>query len=787
MRSVFMMSLANIRKRKAQSILIGLTILVSALMLSTAIGVLENINDPFDEMFEKQKASHITMQIEDKSIDVDKMVSWWREKEAIESVNFHLFFGRSEKLHYNGIEKSMGDLMLTEHPGQYTNQDILYIVEGADKNSPGTNEMWLPTGYAYAWGISVGDSIGVSIDGEFIDFEVSAIVVDPQYSASMINPVRVWVEKGTLTDRLEEESLAKMVGLRFDDISQYDALWIEFEEYLGMPFPGFKFDYEFMAFAYGLIQNILGIIMLIFSVIIILVAIFVIGFTISNSIISDYKIIGILKAQGFSSNNIKGVYALQYFLISAIAVPIGIFTSRYLVFLIMKQMIKSLGITNLNNSILIPALITFVSIFVVIFFVSLWNTGKAGRINPAEAIRNNMSKKQKISKRRFDISKIKNLPVTFILSLKLVVSERKNTYFIIVSSVIMSFVLVFSINTYNSVSRMDQNYAFWGFDSAEIYITRESDIVDKTNNDIINIIKKDSRVKAVVPYSAILDCAIPAQNGKTSENLVGFTYDGDMDGIGILNLEGKNPVRNNEVSISILVANKYEKNIGDYIDIFIYGEEKTYLITGIYQSLNAMGWGFRIQEDTVRSINPEYNAHNFSVKLINDNEKNQLVMDMKDLLGPGYNIRNVEESGEINLSSITASMALVTVILSMIFIIVAFIITFNTTIMSIYHSRKTFGIYKSIGMTQQQIRYSLLWKSGILSLIGSAIGIPISLIVSPKVLSMLITNLGMVEFPFIMTWTTLLAIPICIGIAIISTWLPSKKILSINPRNLIVE
>ncbi|MTI94747.1 MAG: FtsX-like permease family protein [Firmicutes bacterium] len=133
-------------------------------------------------------------------------------------------------------------------------------------------------------------------------------------------------------------------------------------------------------------------------------------------------------------------------------------------------------------------------------------------------------------------------------------------------------------------------------------------------------------------------------------------------------------------------------------------------------------------------------------------------------------------------------MALVAIILSIIFMAVASIITFNATLISIYSDKKTFGIYKAFGMTPLQIRLSMVWKVALLAAVGVSIGMPLALATTPGMLGVLLTNMGLVSFPFDITlWGTLAVIPVCLAVALLSAWLPSGRILGLNPRNLIIE
>ena len=342
MKSVLMMSLANIRKRKIQSALMGITLFMAALLLATAIGMLQGMEDPVDRMFERQKGSHITMMMPTQSHQRDEIVSWWASQKGVEGVVQFPYYMAEDDFKHNGKKQSMGGIMLTEHPAQPLKQDQLHIVEGPFRDSPGKGEVWVPTGYAYSWGIQVGDTLEVPVDGVYKSFTVSAIVVDPQFSPGMMNPVRAWVTAGffAISGKVGEE-LGSLIGVRLFDNLEYNKLWQDFEAYLEAPYMGFVFEYQFIKNIYSMVQNMLAIIMLAFAGMIIVVSMLVISFTITNGVMADYKTIGILKAQGFSARHVKWIYSLQYLFLAVIAAPVGIVASRYVAGMVLLQMSKT--------------------------------------------------------------------------------------------------------------------------------------------------------------------------------------------------------------------------------------------------------------------------------------------------------------------------------------------------------------------------------------------------------------------------------------------------------------
>lgn len=776
------MVVANIRGRKVQSFLIFTTILIATLLLATAFGIMNNLYQPFETMFEAQNGSHLVMQFwRGNSPNVEDAINWWQSQDQVIGVQTFPYFWMKEQLALNGEFRTMGDLIVTEHSGVRLSQDMLRATAGEDKPAPGPGELWVPTGYAYSWGIQLGDILEFPVNGVQKRFTVSAIIVDPQYSSSVMNPVRVWGAPGLI----EEEGPEQLLAIRCRDASSYRGLWLKYEEFLGHPVPGFLLDYDMVAQGYSEIEGLAGAILLLFSGIIILVALIAIAFTITNGIILDLKTIGVLGAQGFSPGNIKWIYVLQFLGLALAAIPGGILLSKPVVNMLMGQTLNCLGLATGDGSLLKPALVTALIMAPLILAVSFLGARRAGKVKPAEAVRL-AGRPAEGARTTWDITKDKKLPVTLLLGLKMALTNKRHSLFLLAAAAILTFVLVFSFNTYNSIKVMGENRAYWGFDDADVFVQRPDNWKLNSHDEVMAPLLRDPRTKSVLPVDYAL-AAAPAKDGNPTSTVLAFIYDGDMSAAGVLNLEGRNPQYSNEAALTAITAQECGKEIGDMIDLFVQGKTDSYLVTGIFQSINSGGRGFRIQEAAVRKNDPDFRVEVYSIKLKDGVNAEEYIRDVQKLLPTEFTVKTAEDSG-VAFPSITAGTALIALTLSVVFTVIAFIIIFNLTLMSIYSERKDYGIYKALGMTPLQTRLCLVAKAGVLALVGAVLAIPFSLLLTPRALSYLAVDLGLVRFPFSVTVLgTLAALPIGVLVAMLSTWLPAGKILKISPRSLAAE
>src|ERR1700719_702370 len=86
MRSIWLVALSNLRRRKGQGILVGFILGLSVLLFFTGLGVLRTIESPVHLMLERQRASQITLRFDARIYDPDSIRAWWAGRPEVASV-----------------------------------------------------------------------------------------------------------------------------------------------------------------------------------------------------------------------------------------------------------------------------------------------------------------------------------------------------------------------------------------------------------------------------------------------------------------------------------------------------------------------------------------------------------------------------------------------------------------------------------------------------------------------------------------------------------------------------
>ncbi len=787
MRGIITLLVANLKKRKSQSILTAVIIAAAAVIFTASISISRNVEKPFDDMYKRLNASQVQLINKYGIYDTSVITDWWQKVQGITVQTFKCHYS-TDRLFFKGQVINDGAVFYTEKPDKVITQDKLEIAEGINKNCPSPGEVWVCISFADKHKAKLGDNLEISTKDGLKSYKISAIVADPQFGSPSMGALRIWTAPGELNKMFDlRKADGDFIGLHFSDYSKRESLWKQFENFLGKPFTASIFDYEITSASYIMQYQIEGSILMVFSFILLLIALFIIIFTISTSVASDVKTIGILKAQGHTSLWVTTLYALQYIILAIIAVPFGILAGSAVVNTITATLVRSMGITSMDVSLLMSGVVAFATIVSIVGVVSFLTARKAGRLSPVNAMREYIQGVAKLKNTSF--YRMKKFPVSVILAVRQIFTQKGQSLILFVSSLALSAVLVFSINMVYSFSHLEEKSSLWGFDMRNDTIGFKESADSSLRDNLYSELKKDSRLKAVVPVENIgVSVRIEPQNSKDFKDVSLTVYEGDVDSLGTLNLKGRSPAKNDEISISVNVERFFGKSVGDYLLVSIGGKKSDFLITGVYQSMLRAGWGIRAQNSLVKMAIPSYSLQDYAIIYRDLDSRQQFIDEYTAKYKGMLDIQPFKDTIDGFMSGVKTGINSFVVFLGFIFTLVVMIVIFNSTLVNIYKEKKIFGVIKAVGLTPLQARMSIVWRIVILTLAGVLVGVPLSYAFGGKLVSMMISGMGIVDFPMVNNLQgMLIVIPICLLVGFVSSWIPSGKIKNISPRDLILE
>ncbi len=748
MKSILLLNSRYSSKRKWGLILVGLSLVLTVVLLSLALSMLTIIGQPFDRVFDTQKASEILLLFDNRSDNQDTLTHWFSKQHEVLRVSGPRPFIMIDAPVIHQEKEIDRSVQLTEHPGGDPKQDQIRILKGTAAEHPNFGEIWLPTHFERSSGLQLGDTLGLNINGELRELKISAFVVDPHYVSAVFNPTRAWVAPGALSFLAPISELHHtMIGVRLKDRSKLDVFWRHFNA--SFDYAGKSLQYPLFKRAFTSFYSLLSSVLLLFSVMGLLISLLFIKHTLSSHIFSDHKNIGVLKALGFTPGNIMLLYLVQIGILALTALLLGLVVSWFVIRQVVNWIVEPIGIPDFSYELSSPLLLSFGITFLMIFIVSFFSIKKATRVTPVEAIRNSFQKRNGSGKRTSKAFLSLWLPLSMLLGGRFLRSEKKNLLLTAINMAGIVFVVAFCVNISNSFDKIHTDRTSWGFDNADIVVNRNREVIlPLAHNQLMEMLGTYRKeIRTITPFN-YTNLFILSDANRAVKEIQGKVYSDSISRTGLGNITGRHPVTPNEISLCVGTAEEFEKHPGDTIAVFVEGQKKVFDITGIYQDVGSFGQGFRLQEKALLALNPLFEPRFYSLELYQNVDRDAFRSELEYQFGESIQTElSVEERGSIIAMVMNIRISVLTI--SAFFVLVLVLIIYNNQHIYIQQNKISFIKLKSLGFTSRNLKMVLLWKTFLNLSLGIAIGIPISLWLGPKIMNLLTADIGLVRFPFV--------------------------------------
>lgn len=776
-------ALAMLKRKKLQSFLIGLTIMLTALLIYIGLSLM-NQDSPFDKMYSRAKASENLILLNPKVHDVDDIQKWLDDYEIVEGVGRNNVYQCNIDFMKND-KKTSNTIFLTEFV-ELGNQDIIYVNNNEKAISPKDNEIYIPYNFASNNQLQIGDTLKTYVNNHTYNLTVAKIIVDPHFNNEFMSPVRCYVAP----DFFEKNNIifnATLLVIKYKTYTPENekVLKKEFDTYMLDNMQPLFIEYEVIESAYSMISNIIASALLLISIFMFIIVIFIIRATIRNQILQQYKTIGVRKVIGYSSRQIRAMFLYMYMIIGLIVSSIGAFLGLPIRIALEERLNSDLQVgvkTGLDWYIVITILII---LGLLLIFVSL-ASNKANRIKPIQAIKYGMPE-NKLKRTNFRVDTFSKAPLSIVLAIKQILMDKRKTIVSIISIMIITFVSL-TISTITGSMSDARHFAksLMGLTQGDVSITY---LAEEPLQKVINNLESIENVESVVYVNMNMSDNTLSKDGTENISVLGTIIYGNPKNDLIILGKGRQPINNNEIVISSPVVKKTGKTIGDYINIKQEDGNKKYLITGIYDSVTNSGSSYVAIEN---EIVDEQNSQNGFYWLYMS-KKNVILKEIEtniiDVLGDDATVTEFD-SGSLQIINTTKLLPAVSNILLTIFLIVCGVIIFNWTIIDITKSVKVYGILKAYGFSNRELRGLLITKSVVLTMIGVFAAYILCFLTIDKVMSLMfaVTPFSTLKLPVVFSHNQGILIALLyFVIALLATLIPTKRIASISPKNLITE
>ncbi len=645
------------------------------------------------------------------------------------------------------------------------------VQENENKNN---NGIYLAN-YTYIHsGLNLDDKFEFELNSKKYSYNINGIIEEMQYGNYNSSIIAEYLSNQGYNELLENNKEKEVVTISIKSDNSYDT-YNEVSKYLSKEnINVLNKNYDEQSKTQRLaIANILVFIITAFSLLVLTVSLLVSKFKITESIEEEITNMGVLKALGYTSNEIIFSIIMPYLIMGGIVSVIGIALSVYVTPIFSKVIEMQSGFIWNPTFDLKSYLITLLINLGLIFIFSILSAKKIKKLNPINAIRGIENNKN--IKNYFEIDKTVG-NIGFILVLKNFINSRKQN---ILLGIVMFFITI--ISSFAGILYYNVNLNPINF--INTLVEEHPSAIIKQTSDIKEEIKNYNNVKNVIYYD---DTQVLNYKDNSFKTFVSETYKNLSND---LCYEGNNPNGADEISVGSRIKEKYNLKIGDYIDIKKDGNTYKYQIVGFVQSVNYSGEIFELTIDGYKKIDSEYEPKVLYVYLENE----ELSSNFLDTVKHDFEreISGTVDYAESMNSASTMYVSLVSVICIVIIIITVVLIylVLYILISSIILKRKQeLGIYKAIGYENKQLITQLIGGFLPSVIISTVLGIIFNKIYIKNVFNIIFKTVGAyrISFNYPIVIFTFLGLAIIISTTIIELLL-SNKIKKISVYSLIKD
>jgi putative ABC transport system permease protein len=752
---------ADITSRTLTSTLIVITVVAASMLLTLALATLMNISAPYDASFQELHGAHLWLYFDREQVrsrDVERVEALDAVIESTglqHSVNSRVRIGDTRvwvSLRIVPLEQPDVNRLLVQE-GRYLVPDQFEVLAAKDLED--------------LYALDTGDTIEVTRwDGKTVGLAVTGLAFNPMWDTYRSSqPPYLYVTEETMRKLYpDEDTWDWSMGVRLADPEAVDEALAQIEAVLRRDALVGHTDWRDVKRSAIFGAKLNFVFLGAFSLFAVLATVLVITSSISTTVLAQFRQIGMLKAIGFTQNQILALYVGQYLVLGAIGSPLGLALGVLLSPLPLQSVAASLSTTFKppTNLLLIALVLTAIPGFVIL--ATLSSAYRAARANIIKAIAVGAEAPRKKLAWPVRLATRLGLPTTFILGLNDVFAKPFRSFLTGLNLTLGVIGIVFGLTLNETLDNYRADPSLLGI-VYDAHVTRDRTSDAKTQRTL----RRAPGVSAI--YGEYL---------LEAETLDGRAFqvravEGDLEAFPFRFSQGRTfEPHTYEVAAGRGLLDWLGLEVGDELTL-VLGEEKdrptTWHIVGQYPEPVNAGQMLMASLPTVKRTVRHAEPRTYYLRLEPNADTARLRRYLEPRPDADLNLTLVGQA----IPSVVVYLQLAILGLAAILIGIALINVFNTSLMAMQEKLRTIGVLKTVGMTPAQVMLMINTTAGLLGLLASGVGIPLGRFLTRSTLLTLSRTYGFgkVEVTLGLVYVLLLP-PLMVGISMLGSSIPGR-------------
>ncbi|MFT9496995.1 ABC transporter permease [Anaerosolibacter sp.] len=568
----------DILKSKVITLPTMIFIAAAAMLVSLVAILVVNLSGAIDTLMTQAKTPHF-MQMHSGEIDTGRLTAFAEqhgnvdEFQVLEFVNVD---GAQIIFEERSLEDNVQDNGLSKQGEKF---DYLLDLDGnVIKVSDG--EIYVPICYMRDNTAKVGGK--AVICGK--EFTVAGFLRDSQMNSMLSSSKRFLVSENDYMEIKGLGSTEYLIEFRLKDLSALGAFETAYTS-AGLETNGPTITYPLFKMLNAISDGLMIAVIFLVSALVVAIAFMCIRFTLLAKIEDDYREIGVMKAIGLRVTDIKKIYLAKYAAIAMVGCILGFALSFVLRGMLLENIRLYMGESENSSFALLFGIIGILLVFLAIIAYVNGVLKRFRKISAAEAIRFGTSQEKSAGAKHFCLSRNRLFDTNIFLGVKDVLARKSIYVTMLAVLVISAFIIIVPQNLYTTISSKSF-ITYMGIGSSDMRIDiQQTDNISEKAVEILKTMKGDTTISK---YAVLTTKTFKAKTEDGLEESIKIEL-GDHSIFPLEYSEGRAPVAEDEIALSVINANELGKKVGDVIPLVIEGKEKNLTVCGVYSDITNGG------------------------------------------------------------------------------------------------------------------------------------------------------------------------------------------------------
>jgi putative ABC transport system permease protein len=718
----------DLARKKSTNIIIFLFIALCTLFMASSLSNMMITSNAIEYFAQTTKASdYVFVSTQDSKIN-----EWLTANEVVESFAEEkgVALAAADVTSEGEKLEASGSAFLFTLPKTYN-----LVLDGSDKviTEIKRGEVALPYNDAQRIGLELGDIVRVNYGGEEKKLTLTYITKDMLFGSPYMGAMRIVVSGADYDD------MASSAGaIAIDLYSVNTGNYLKFErELLGQGFQIFSNFDEGMLRNIYLLDMVIAAILIIVSVLLMLIALVILRFTIAFTLQEDYREVGVMKAIGLKSFDIKKLYISKYLALSILGAILGVALSFPFSALMTQSIQNNMALESSSANPLLNIAAGIMIILLVLAFCYL-TMRKVGKLSAVQAMRSGATGENYKTRKLYSIHKHPRLFLALQMAINDILCNTKNYIALIVTFSLGVLMIILPLNALNTLKTAEV-IEYLGPSKSDVYLTtnEEADVIGAGSREAIKdkveeleTVYRDGGIEADFHVECGFQTSVYLDDPEKSASIMGLqAYNFSADGYSYFDKDNA-PLLKNEIAMTKLAMERIGARVGDTVHVTIGGESKEYLISGAYESMEMMGYTIRFAEAAELDYRFIANLWAFQGDFVDRSDIDGQIAEMKRIT-PDYRIQTAIEYTKNVLGATITTVDTVKNMIVVVVLVISCLITILLMRSFLTREIGEIALLKSLGLRSATIRAWQVLRIVIVLVFSIIFGVLLSHLLNP--------------------------------------------------------